>query len=115
MPYRGFAVEGEMIGNELDLPPEHCQYRDEGCEFDSSCLHCRLPVCIYDQPGGGQRWRKAQRDQEVVRQFYMEGKGVDELSLTFGISGRTVQRALKAHLVSLSSSRPFPSKPTGPA
>ena len=96
LPDRGFAVKGELKGNDLDLPPEHCQYRDEGCEFASSCLRCHVPRCIHDEPGGVQRWRKEQRDREIVRQFYFEGKGIKELSSAFGISGRTVQRALKA-------------------
>ncbi|MFH1031210.1 MAG: hypothetical protein V1767_01365 [Chloroflexota bacterium] len=29
---------------ELDLPPEFCQYRDEGCEVATSCLRCPLPA-----------------------------------------------------------------------
>jgi len=52
---------------ELDLPPEYCQYRDEGCEFADSCLNCSLPKCIYDQPGGRQHWLKGLRDREIVR------------------------------------------------
>ena len=80
---------------ELDLPPEYCQYRDEGCEFAASCLNCPLPKCIYDQLGGKQRWLKRQRDREIVRLFSTEGKEVKELALMFGLSQRTVQRALK--------------------
>ena len=38
--------------NELDLPPEYCRYRDEGCELADSCLNCPLSKCIYDEPGG---------------------------------------------------------------
>ena len=80
---------------ELDLPPEYCHYRDEGCELAYSCLDCPFPQCIYDQPGGRQRWLKKQRDREIVRLFITEGKRVKELALMFGISQRTVQRALK--------------------
>ncbi len=80
---------------ELDLPPEYCRYRDEGCELANSCLDCPFPQCIYDQPGGRQRWLKKQRDREIVRLFITEGKRVKELALMFGISQRTVQRALK--------------------
>ena len=96
-------MELEMIHDELDLPPEYCHYRDEGCEFADSCLHCSLPKCIYDEPGGRQRWRKGQRDREIARLFYGEGRGIKELTSMFGISQRTVQRALKAHLLSSSS------------
>ena len=42
----------------LDLPPEFCQYRDEGCEFASSCLNCPLPVCVYEEPAGKERLMK---------------------------------------------------------
>ena len=80
---------------ELDLPPEYCHYRDEGCELSDTCLNCPLPKCIYDQPGGKQRWLKGRRNQEIVRLFSTGGKGVKELALMFGLSQRTVQRALK--------------------
>ena len=78
-----------------DLPPEYCHYRDEGCDLADSCLNCPLPKCVFEEPGGRQRWLKTQRDKEIVRLFIDEGKGVKELALMFGISQRTVQRALK--------------------
>ena len=81
--------------NELDLPPEYCHYRDEGCEFASFCLNCPLAKCIYDEHGGRQRFAKRLRNREMVRLFRKEGKGVRELALMFGVSQRTVQRALK--------------------
>ena len=80
---------------ERDLPPEYCQYRDEGCEFANSCLECPFSKCIYDEPRGRQRWLKRQRDREMVNLFDREGKEVVELALLFGVSQRTVQRALK--------------------
>jgi len=79
---------------EPDLLPEYCRYRDDGCELADSCLNCPFPKCVYDQPGGRQRWLKSLRDKEIVRLFTTEGKGVKELALRFGISQRTVQRAL---------------------
>jgi len=84
----------QTFDTELDLPPEYCHYQDEGCELADSCLNCPLPKCIYDEPGGRQRWLKKQRDREITRQF-KEGKGIKELASIFGISQRTVQRALK--------------------
>ena len=90
--------------SELDLPPEYCHYRDEGCEFADSCLNCPLSKCIYDEPGGRQRWLKRQRDRQIARLFTVEGKSVKELALMFGLSQRTVQRALK-------NSLPTPSPP----
>ena len=86
----------EQVGNiELDLPPEYRHYRDEGCDLADSCLNCPLQKCIYDEPGGRQRWLKRQRDREIARLFTTEGKGVKELALMFDLSQRTVQRALK--------------------
>ncbi len=81
--------------SELDLPPEYCHYSDDGCEMATSCLNCSLPTCIYDQPGGRQHWLKRQRNREMTRLFTTEGKGIRELAQTFGVSQRTVQRALK--------------------
>ena len=85
----------EMSDIELDLPPEYCQYRDEGCEMAISCLRCPLPKCIYDQPRGRQRWLKRTRDREIARLFTTGDKGIKELALEFSVSQRTVQRALK--------------------
>ena len=94
-----FSGQGQ---SEPDLPPEHCYYRDDGCEVatvylghKSSCLSCPFPGCIYDQPGGRQRWLKKLRDKEIVRLFNTEGKKVKELALMFSLSQRTVQRVLK--------------------
>ncbi len=95
-------TSGEMAEDqhgELDLPPEYCHYRDEGCEFAVSCLSCPLTKCIYDEPGGRQHWLKRQRDRQIVRLFTIEGKRAKELALIFGLSQRTVQRALKNSLL----------------
>ncbi len=78
-----------------DLPPEFCHYRDEGCDLAASCLNCPFPECVDDLPGGRQRWLKRKRDTEINRLFTVEGKAAGELARTFGISLRTVQRALK--------------------
>jgi len=91
-------MEPGIKRDELDLPPEYCHYRDEGCELARSCLNCPFPKCIYDEPRGRQRWLKGQRDGEIVQRFYAEGKGVKELALVFGVSRRTVQRALKKRI-----------------
>ena len=99
-------MELETRRDELDLPPEYCHYRDEGCEFADFCLDCPFPKCIYDEPRGRQRWLKGQRDREIVRRFYIEGRGVKELAPQFGVSQRTVQRALKNYLSSSASPSP---------
>ena len=81
--------------NKADLPPEYCQYKDEGCDLADSCLNCPFSQCIYEQPRGRQRWLKKARDREITRIFTGEGKGVKELALVFEVSQRTVQRALR--------------------
>ena len=86
---------------EPDLPPEYCRYRDEGCEFGDSCLNCPFLQCIYDEPGGRQHWLKKLRDKEIARLFSRGGKGVKELASMFGLSQRTIQRALKGSLPAL--------------
>ena len=80
---------------ELDLPPEYCRYRDTGCEFAESCLNCPFTKCIYDEPGGKQRYTKRLRDKKMLDLFTAERKRIRELAVIFGISQRTVQRALK--------------------
>ncbi len=77
-----------------DFPPEFCHYRDEGCEYAESCLACPFPQCLYDEPRGRQRWLKDLRNKEIKRLF-AGGWKVNELSLLFGVSHRTIQRALK--------------------
>lgn len=77
-----------------DLRPEYCQYRDEGCEYAKSCLECPFPKCLYEEPRGRQRWMKQTRDREIKRLF-KKGKKVKELAGIFGVSQRTIQRALK--------------------
>jgi hypothetical protein len=52
---------------ELDLKPEYCHYRDEGCELGESCLNCRLPICVHDEPRGRQRWLKQELSQKNGR------------------------------------------------
>ncbi len=91
-------IDGLSGNHEVDLPPEYCHYRDEGCELAGSCLNCPLTRCVYDEPGGRQRWLKRRRAKEMARLFTTEGKGLKELALMFGVSQRTVQRALKVAL-----------------
>jgi hypothetical protein len=91
----GVADFSDNDHKEPDLPPEYCHYRDEGCEFASSCLNCPFTKCIYDEHGGRQRFAKGLRDREMARLFRNEGKGVKELAVIFGVSQRTVQRVLK--------------------
>lgn len=84
----------ETRKNAPDLQPEYCHYRDEGCEYADSCLGCPFPHCLYDEPRGRQRWLKELRNREINRLF-KGGWGVRELAGLFGVSQRTIQRALK--------------------
>jgi len=88
-------MELERKNDELDLPPEYCHYRDDGCEFASSCLNCPFPRCIYELPRGKQRWQKRLQAREIRQLSTKGGKGIKELAMLFGVSQRTIQRALK--------------------
>jgi hypothetical protein len=82
--------------NEIDLPPEYCHYKDEGCEYARACLECPFPRCLYDEARGRQRWLKELRDREILRLFGA-GRKVNELAALFDVSERTVQRAIKSN------------------
>ena len=84
----------ENPNDEQDLLPEYYHYPDEGCEFAQSCLECPFPRCVYDEPGGKQHFVKDLRNKEILR-LYTDGKEIKELALIFGVSQRTIQRALK--------------------
>ena len=87
--------EKEKVKNgALDLPPEYCRYKDEGCEYAGACLDCPFPQCLYDEPRGRQRWLKGLRNREINRLFE-SGCRVKDLASRFDVSDRTVQRALK--------------------
>jgi len=88
------VVTGPACRNDADLKPEFCHYKDEGCEYARSCLECPYPQCLYDAPRGHQQWLKEMRNNEIGKLF-AAGWKVKELALLFGLSQRTVQRALK--------------------
>ncbi|MDD5591308.1 MAG: hypothetical protein PHY18_05205 [Dehalococcoidales bacterium] len=80
---------------EADLPPEYCRYHDDGCDLAPSCLSCPFTSCLYDEPGGRQRFTRQLRDREILRLFTAGKHGVAELAAIFAVSRRTVQRALR--------------------
>jgi len=102
MVFETCEISGDTLEKELppdapqpnDLRPEYYQYRDEGCEYAKSCLECPFPRCLFEEPRGRQRWMKQTRDREIKR-LYDGGKKVKELAAIFGVSQRTIQRALK--------------------
>lgn len=77
-----------------DLPPEFCRYKDEGCEYAGSCLACPFPQCLYDEPRGRQRWLKDLRNKEI-KKLFKSGCKINEMAPLFGVSQRTIQRALR--------------------
>jgi hypothetical protein len=78
-----------------DALPEHMDYRDEGCDLFASCLTCPLPRCRYDEPGGARAMLNRVRDEEIRRLRYEAGLSVDEVSMRFRVSRRTVFRVLQ--------------------
>ncbi|MDP2919367.1 MAG: hypothetical protein Q8O43_04015 [Dehalococcoidia bacterium] len=82
----------------IDLPPEYCHFPDDGCDFSGTCLNCHLPLCVYDEPGGKKLFPLHQRTLDIARLFRNENSSVRELATRFGVSIRTIQRALRAVL-----------------
>ena len=77
-----------------DVLPEQFHYRDEGCEISSSCLHCPLPQCKYDDPGWMRRERIRERNRNVVDIMNREGLSVSAAASRFHLSQRTIFRIL---------------------
>ena len=80
----------------LDTVPELYPYRDDGCEVAPACLRCPLPRCKFDDPGWYQKELRGQRDQRIAQTRSHEGLTVSQLSRRFGVSQRTVFRALQS-------------------
>ena len=76
-----------------DALPEHTQYTDTGCDVHPSCLTCPLVRCRYDEPGGVRRVFSEDRDRAIVG-MRSEGVPLDAIARRFGVSRRTVFRAL---------------------
>ena len=78
-----------------DALPEHVDYRDSGCDLFPSCLHCPLPRCRYDEPGGVRAMLNRTRDREIRRMRFDGEVPVSEIARRFQVSRRTVFRALE--------------------
>ncbi len=89
-------VSNRIAPDEFDLPPEQCNYRDEGCELFDSCLLCPFPSCIREETDGRRRWFKQQRTREIIRLHNKKSRSVKDLAALFKISQRTVYRVLKS-------------------
>lgn len=76
------------------------QTRGDGCEEVSpTCLTCPLPICKYDDPGVLTRWRRQERDREVIAA--MQTMPVEDVARRFGISERTAYRIRLRHTAGL--------------
>lgn len=76
-----------------DALPEFTAYEDRGCDLYPACLHCPLPRCRYETPGGAPAYFRVLRNAGI-RQRRREGMGINELAEMFGVSRRSVFRAL---------------------
>jgi hypothetical protein len=79
---------------QADPRPEYFQYKDEGCAYARSCLACPYSKCLYDGRLGKHRAMRQFRTREIKRLF-KSGRNVKELMDIFGVSDRTVYRAIK--------------------
>lgn len=82
MPRAGQAVE-----------VDHDTYPDVGCEVSPTCLSCGLPRCKYDDPAWYKRAKQQARFAKIA-EWRKRGLSVQELAHSFGVSKRTVNRAL---------------------
>jgi hypothetical protein len=80
--------------DELDLLPEYCRYRDEGCRLAPSCLECPFPSCIEEQFRGCLKKAKKLRDEEIWRQYTIEQISSAELCTRFNLNPRSMRRIL---------------------
>ena len=79
----------------LDGLPELMHYADNGCEVSLSCLRCPLPQCKFDDPAWYQARRRQGRDMQVLTVYKEERLSVFQVAERFGVSPRTVHRALR--------------------
>lgn len=88
-------------GHTIDYPsrdhlPEYTHYHDTGCSLFPACLRCPMPCCRYDATPTGQRPTTALRNRRVAAAHARSGQTTAELAAIFGVTQRTIQRALKA-------------------
>ena len=74
--------------------PEHYPYRDTGCNVAPACLNCPLPRCKYDDPEEYRRAQWEQRYQQILEVQKSSSKSPAMLAKHFGVSERTIYRAL---------------------
>jgi transposase-like protein len=87
------ATESYSRKPRRDALPEHTPYQDTGCDVHPSCLSCPLVRCRYDEPGGARKLLSDERDRSIVV-LQRRGETVNSIARRFGVSRRTVFRAL---------------------
>jgi hypothetical protein len=80
-----------------DMLPDGTDYADTGCELAKSCLRCPLARCKYDLAGGGRRLEVSERAREMAILRTKYNAPISLLMLAYGVSRRTVFRALLEH------------------
>ncbi len=78
----------------VDREPSEDYFPDTGCEVSPSCLRCPLAKCIYDEPEEERRQAQEERDKEIYRLYLERGPDIHALAERFGVSRRTVHRAV---------------------
>ncbi len=91
---KGSAVGRKRRELRPEVLPESYQYRDDGCEVSQSCLRCPLAVCKYDDPDWRRRGKRDRRDGEILEARRRERLSATALARRFGVSERTVWRAV---------------------
>ena len=79
---------------DLDPPPEYCHYQDEGCELAPSCLRCLFPSCRYDIVNGHRGGAREFRDTQIQK-LRRQGLTIADIATRFGVSKRTIHRAMR--------------------
>jgi len=89
-----FYYNPVMVITGPDVLPQDIQWRDQGCELFPSCLNCPRSRCIEEEPRGKQKVRSQARARGMAA-LRDEGKTVRQIAGVYGVSVRTVQRALE--------------------
>ena len=84
-----------------DLPPEYCQYRDEGCRYSLSCLRCPYPFCLQELPEDVPGLARVVRDFTMI-EYLSRGYSRREVAERFRVNYRTVLRLAKRYDVAAS-------------
>jgi hypothetical protein len=79
----------------VDLLPEYCEYKDEGCSLAPSCLNCPFPQCVLDLSRGEKKQAVNLRKAAIVRLLTLENKTLKDIADRLKVSQRTIIRDLK--------------------